>query len=279
MKLSVLMPAFEEERTIGVAAERVASCNLGHLGVEVELVICDDGSTDGTAAEVRRLQRSHSNIKLVSLPENRGKGSAIRAALEYATGEYILIQDADLEYGVESYSAMLDAVQRGAEVVYGSRFLGKRFPDGMRRANFLANKILTWLSNALFSCGITDEATCLKLFRADLIRALQLKCQRFEFCPEVTAKLGLLRVPIVEVPVRYSGRDLSEGKKVRWTDGIQAAIVLLSHRYLWLRSGRNVTIGGMSRPTRPALDGFGHSTPARNAPLHPSTVPYHPPAE
>src|SRR5262249_7283926 len=128
------------------------------------------------------------------------------------------------------YPAMLRAVKDGAEVVYGSRFLRRRRPTGMRAANYLANRILTLSANLLYGHHITDEATCFKILRTDILRGLDLECERFEFCPEVTAKLGKKKIPIVEVPIEYQARDVLDGKKVRWTDGFEAIWVLIKHR-------------------------------------------------
>lgn len=153
---------------------------------------------------------------------NRGKGAAIRTALQLATGNHCIVQDADLEYDVRDYVPMLEAVRGGADVVFGSRFLVTPRPAGMRRVNWLANRLLTAVANSLFGPQLTDEATCLKLLPTALLRSLKLVCNGFDFCPEVTAQLGLRRVPIVEVPVSYVARSVSEGKKIRWTDGVRA---------------------------------------------------------
>jgi dolichol-phosphate mannosyltransferase len=230
MRLSILIPAYHEERTIAQVLERVVSAETEALGFDKEIIVCDDGSKDATASEIQRIAASHPAIKLVQHPRNRGKGAAIRTALTHATGDYVLIQDADLEYDVSDYPPMLAAVNDGAQVVYGSRFLRKRYPEGMKTANFLANKILTTTANVLYGHKITDEATCFKVFRTDILRGLGLTCERFEFCPEVTAKLGKARVKITEVPVGYSARNVVDGKKVRWTDGVEAMWVLLRER-------------------------------------------------
>ncbi|MSP17388.1 MAG: glycosyltransferase family 2 protein [Myxococcales bacterium] len=230
MRLSILIPAYHEERTIAEVLRRVASVDTLAHGFAKEIIVCDDGSTDGTAAEVERIAADLGGIRLVRHPQNRGKGAAIRTALEHATGDYVLIQDADLEYEVTDYPAMLEAVRAGAEVVYGSRFLLRRRPTGMALPNLAANRILTLAANVLYGHRITDEATCFKVLRTELIRSLGLTCERFEFCPEVTAKLGLRKVKIVEVPIEYRARDASAGKKVRWTDGFEALWVLVRHR-------------------------------------------------
>jgi glycosyltransferase involved in cell wall biosynthesis len=230
MRLSILIPAYHEERTIAEVLRRVSSVDTESLGFEKEIIVCDDGSSDGTAREIARMAAEKTGIVLVSHPQNRGKGAAIRTALEHATGDYVLIQDADLEYEVSDYPALLEAVRQGADVVYGSRFLTRRWPEGMRLANYVANRMLTTTANVLYGHDITDEATCFKIFRTDLLRSLSLTCERFEFCPEVTAKLGRRKIRIVEVPIAYQARSVLDGKKVSWTDGVQAMWVLLKER-------------------------------------------------
>jgi glycosyltransferase involved in cell wall biosynthesis len=230
MRLSILIPAYHEQATIAEVLRRVSQVNVEPLGFEKEIIVCDDGSRDQTSAEIARVANELGGIRLVCHPANRGKGAAIRTALQHATGDYVLIQDADLEYDVADYPAMLKAVRQGADVVYGSRFMTAAYPSGMQVANFMANKILTITSNLLYGHDITDEATCFKVIRTDLLKGLNLTCQRFEFCPEVTAKLGLRKIRIVEVPIAYRARDSAAGKKVRWTDGVQAFWVLVRHR-------------------------------------------------
>jgi dolichol-phosphate mannosyltransferase len=231
VRLSILIPAYHEERTIAEVLEKVASVDTQALGFDKEIIVCDDGSRDGTSQEIERIQARVPSLKLIRHPANRGKGAAIRTALEHATGDYVLIQDADLEYEVSDYPVILEAVRRGADVVYGSRFLKRRLPEGMHPANFLANKILTTTANLLYGHGITDEATCFKVIRTELLRSLDLECERFEFCPEVTAKLGRRKIEIVEVPISYRARDVQSGKKVRWTDGFEAMWVLVKFRF------------------------------------------------
>ena len=217
MLLSVIIPAYQEERTIPEVLRRVAAIDIESLGFGKEILVCDDGSTDGTCAAVEQVAAEDSRIRLVRHSENRGKGAAIRTALAEAAGDYCLIQDADLEYEVSDYPALLEPLTRGARVVYGSRFRARRRPQGMRTANFVANRILTTTANLLYGLSITDEATCFKVFETELLRSLELECNGFEFCPEVTAKLGNRRIEIVEVPIAYRARNIAEGKKVRWT--------------------------------------------------------------
>ena len=228
--LSILIPAYQEERTIGEVLRLVSAIDTESSGYDREMLVCDDGSSDGTVSVVEERMAADPRVRLVRHAKNRGKGAAIRTALADARGEYALIQDADLEYEVSDYPALLAAVNAGADVVYGSRFLTADRPDGMRFANYLANRILTTSANWLYGLSITDEATCFKVFRTDLLRDLDLRCEGFEFCPEVTAKLGKRKVAIAEVPIHYRARNIAEGKKVRWTDGVEALWVLVAHR-------------------------------------------------
>ena len=228
--LSILIPAYQEERTIGEVLRQVVAIDTEPAGFGKEILVCDDGSTDGTVDVVRERMADDERIRLVRHEKNRGKGAAIRTALADARGHYVLIQDADLEYEVTDYPALLCEVNRGADVVYGSRFRNGTRPDGMRAANYAANRILTASANLLYGLSITDEATCFKVFRADLLRSLDLECEGFEFCPEVTAKLGRRGISIAEVPIHYRARNIAEGKKVRWTDGFEAMWVLVKHR-------------------------------------------------
>jgi dolichol-phosphate mannosyltransferase len=233
VKLSILIPAYQEEETIAGVVRRVRAVELA--GIDKEIIVCDDGSSDEAAREIGRGAENDPRVKIVRHAKNRGKGAAIRTALAVATGEVCLVQDADLEYSVDDYCLLLEPMIAGAEAVYGSRFMARRWPQGMHLANFVANKVLTATANILYRHGITDEATCFKAFKTDLLRALDLACDRFDFCPEVTAKLGLRGVRIVEVPVHYTARDASAGKKVRWTDGVIAMATLLKYRWTGLR--------------------------------------------
>jgi len=230
MLLSILIPAYQEEATITEILRRVAAIDTESLGFDKEVVVCDDGSSDRTAELAGAVAAADPRVRVVRHEQNQGKGAAIRTALAAARGDYVLIQDADLEYEVSDYPALLGAVKDGAEVVYGSRFLANPRPTGMRTANFVANRMLTVTANLLYGLAITDEATCFKLFRTELLRELDLTCTGFEFCPEVTAKLGRRKVPIVEVPIAYTARAIEDGKKVRWTDGVEAMWVLVRHR-------------------------------------------------
>lgn len=230
MLLSILIPAYCEERTIGEVLRQVAAIDTESIGFEKEIIVCDDGSTDNTIAEVEKIMADEPRIHLVQHVKNRGKGAAIRTALETAEGDYCLIQDADLEYEVSDYPALLDEVNRGALVVYGSRFLEKRWPEGMKLPNYVANRMLAHTANLLYGLQLTDEATCFKVVETALLRSLDLECEGFEFCPEVTAKLGKRKIEIREVPIQYQARAVADGKKIHWTDGFEAIWVLLKQR-------------------------------------------------
>jgi dolichol-phosphate mannosyltransferase len=230
MQLSILIPAYQEEATIAEILTRVAAVDTESLGFEKQIVVCDDGSKDRTAELAAEVAAKDKRVVLVRHEQNQGKGAAIRTALAAATGEYCLVQDADLEYDVNDYPALLKEVKKGARVVYGSRFMANPRPTGMRMANFFANRMLSITANLLYGMAISDEATCFKLFETKLLRELDLQCTGFEFCPEVTAKVGRRKIPIVEVPIAYTARAIAEGKKVRWTDGVEAMWVLMKHR-------------------------------------------------
>lgn len=221
MKLSVIVPAYNELDTIEESIARVKRINL-----DMEIIVVDDCSTDGTRQVLQRIP----DIKLILHERNMGKGMAIRTALEHVTGDVVIIHDADLEYDPEDFYAMVEPIASGkADVVYGSRFLSGR-PRMMRPVNFIANKMLTYAANLLFGARITDEATCYKAFRGDLIKGLDLTCRRFEFCPEVTAKLRRRGVRIMEVPVAYTARTAELGKKISWWDGVVALWTLIKFR-------------------------------------------------
>lgn len=238
MKLSVLIPAFNERDTIEETLRRVAQAPI-----EKEIIVIDDCSTDGTREILRRIAGNHSHsdgdspgegtppIRLVLHEHNMGKGMALRTGLEHATGEVVIIQDADLEYDPSDYPAMIAPILEGkADVVYGSRFTRSR--PRMRLPNYIANRVLAASASVLFRARITDEATCYKAFRTELIKSIPLTCRRFEFCPEVTAKVLRRGIRILEVPIRYEARTTEQGKKIGWWDGIVALWTLIKYRFL-----------------------------------------------
>lgn len=222
MKLTVLIPAYNELDTIEATIERVRNSP-----VDKEIIAIDDCSTDGTRELLARIP----GIRLVLHERNMGKGMAIRTGLMHASGDIVIIQDADLEYDPADFPAMIEPIVSGeADVVYGSRFLSAR--PKMRLPNYVANRVLAVAASILFRARITDEATCYKAFRADLIKAIPLTCRRFEFCPEVTAKILRRGIRIKEVPIRYEARTVAEGKKIGWWDGVVALWTLVKYRLI-----------------------------------------------
>lgn len=222
MKLTVIMPVYNEVNTIREALSQVQAVNL-----EKEIIIVDDCSSDGTREILSQI--ADDKVKVIYHAQNLGKGSAIRTALKYVTGDIIIIQDGDLEYDPADYYQLIEPIVKGqASVVYGSRFLGKI--AGMHFLNYIANKILALTASLLFCAWITDEGTCYKVFKADVLKSLDLKCTGFDFCPEVTAKVRKKGYKIVEVPISYHGRSAGEGKKIRWRDGLKAFLALIKYR-------------------------------------------------
>ena len=234
--VSVIVPVYNEVAHVDELLRAIHASP-----VKKEIIIVDDGSTDGTREKLRVMPLANNNdVTVVFHEENCGKGAAIRTALQYARGEYVLIQDSDLEYDPQDYPALLRPLeQREANVVYGVR------PDRPERGLrfFLGAKLLTHLANLLYGAGIHDEATCYKVFRRSLIAQISLECHRFEFCPEVTAKLCRMGEKIAEVPIAYAPRSAGEGKKIRHADGWLAIWTLLRYRFTrrarWTRSGRD----------------------------------------
>lgn len=239
MKISIVIPVYNEFNSLPQVLQRVKDAPIP-AGWEKEIIIVDDGSTDGTTELID--QHEDSSLMLIHHSVvNFGKGAAIRIGLAKATGEIILIQDGDLEYDPNDYLKVLEPIVSGqATVVYGSRFMDN--PKGMKWANWLANKILTGTSNVLYRMRITDEATAYKAFRSDVIKSIKLRCLRFEFCPEVTAKVRRTGHVIYEVPISYNARGIAEGKKIRWQDGVQALWTLIKYRFVPLRSFVPVTL-------------------------------------
>lgn len=229
MKLSIIIPVYNERQTIGEVIERVCSVDLGDI--EREIVVADDGSTDGTAEIIERQRELHPFIiKVHTSLINLGKGAAIRFGLEYATGDVILIQDADLELNPQEYTRLLEPIlYQGAQVVYGSRFLNR--PSNIPMRTVLANRFLTALTNLLYGSHLTDMETAYKVFTRQAIRSIRLRCVGFDIEPELTAKFLLAGYRIYEVPISYNPRTEDEGKKIRWIDGVEAVYTLLKCRF------------------------------------------------
>ena len=230
VKLSIVMPVFNERETVEEIVRRVLAVEIP---LEKELVIVDDGSTDGTAQVLERLGETlrGRGVRVIRHPRNRGKGAAVRTAVSATTGDFVIIQDADLEYDPNDYRAMLTPLLDGrADVVFGSRFLG-----GPHRVlyfwHYVGNKLITFLANAVYNINLTDMETCYKAFRGEVIRRLRLKSNRFGIEPELTAKVCKRKLRIYEVPISYSGRSYEEGKKITWRDGLKAIATILRFRF------------------------------------------------
>ncbi len=226
MKLSVIIPIYNERATLEEIIKRVRAVDP----VDKEIILVDDGSFDGTEKILDNLEEN-ANLKILRHSHNRGKGAAIITGLTLAQGDITLIQDADLEYDPREYPQLLEPFEKGpaVQVVYGSRIL-----KGNARSSFAfywGGRMLSFITNFLYNSRVTDEPTGYKAFRTELLKQLKLESSGFEFCPEVTAKILLRKIPIHEVPISYSPRSWVEGKKIHWTDGLRAIKVLLKYRF------------------------------------------------
>lgn len=225
MNISVIMPVYNEIVTIRTILDRVLATGLVH-----EIVVVDDGSTDGTREFLRDL--AEDKVRVIFHEKNMGKGAAVRSGITNATGEVIIIQDADLEYDPRDYPELIRPIQEGiTDVVYGSRFLG-----GARRSlyfwNMVANKLLTFLTNILYNNILSDMETGYKVFRKEIVKDIPLHARRFEFEPEFTAKILKRKIHIYEVPIRFNPREYSEGKKIRLWDAFEALWALFKYRFV-----------------------------------------------
>ncbi|MBK8137570.1 MAG: glycosyltransferase family 2 protein [Chloroflexi bacterium] len=228
LKLTVIIPCYNEVKTVEKVLERVL-----HVELADEIIIVDDGSTDGTRDVLRGIEaKANPIVRVVYHDHNQGKGAAVVTGFREATGEVLLIQDADFEYDPRDYPILLRPIEEGVSpVVYGSRFLG-----GPRKAmnfwNMVANKLLTLATNVLYNAILSDMETCYKVFRADVVKTMTIRARGFEFEPEVTAKVLKKRIRIYEVPISYNGREWDEGKKIKWTDAPKALWTLVKYRFV-----------------------------------------------
>ena len=231
-KISVVIPVYNEKNTLLEILRRVKEVNIPK-----EIILVDDFSTDGTRDVLKQINEE--NIKVIFQPRNFGKGFALRTGFKQVTGDIVIIQDADLEYDPNDYYNLIQPIINGkADIVYGTRFPRKKGHPSIVRPYFslinpfyFANKILTLMTNFLYRTNITDEPTCYKVFKTEILRDINLKCMRFEFCPEVTAKVRKKGYKIHEVPIEYNPRSIKEGKKINWKDGIEAIWTLIKYRF------------------------------------------------
>ena len=231
MKLSIIIPAYNEEKTIGEVLDKIRRVELGE--VEKEIIVVDDGSRDKTV-EIAE----NKDVKVIKHAKNIGKGGAIKTGINRATGNIILIQDADLEYEPNEYGNLIKPIMEGkTKVVYGSRILWQRQRKEVLEKKhsyssfYLGGRILTVIANLLYNIKITDEPTCYKVFDAEVLKSLNLKCKRFEFCPEVTAKVAKRGYKILEIPTPYYPRTFEEGKKIKFKDGLEAVWTLVKYKF------------------------------------------------
>jgi glycosyltransferase involved in cell wall biosynthesis len=225
MKLSVVMPVYNERATLREVVRKVLA-----VPMEIELICVDDGSRDGSREILGELQTTYPQIVTIFQPQNMGKGAALRRGIQEATGDFVIIQDADLEYDPAEYSLMIEPLVRGkADVVYGSRFQGGGAHRVLYFWHSVGNRLLTLLSNCLTNINLSDMETCYKAFRRDVIQAIPIEENRFGFEPEITVKVARRKLRIYEVGISYSGRTYEEGKKIGWKDGVRALYCLLKY--------------------------------------------------
>jgi glycosyltransferase involved in cell wall biosynthesis len=223
--LSVIMPVFNERSTVAEIIRRMRAVDLP---VTLQVIVVDDGSSDGSDKVLRAVEDS--TVRVISHKQNRGKGAAIRTGMEVATGDLLLIQDADLEYDPDDWPRLLDPILKGkARVVYGSRFTGER--KNMMPLHWFGNRLLSLVTNMLYSSTLSDMETCYKLFDSQVLEGLTIVSNRFDFEPEITAKILRRGHRIYEVPISYAGREPDEGKKITWRDGFGAMRALVKFRF------------------------------------------------
>lgn len=235
MKLSVLMPVYNEKKTLAEIVSRVLKQRINGIAA-LELVIIDDASTDGSTEIIEQLADTYQQIKPIFQKQNWGKGAAIREAIEVASGDIAIIQDADLEYDPNDFQLVLTPILQGdADVVYGSRFMTKGNRRNLYSKHVLGNRFLTYLSNRFTKLNLTDMETCYKAFHLQTLKTIPLRSNRFGIEPEITAKIAKRKLRFREVPISYHARTYAEGKKIKWKDGVAAIYIILKY---WLIDDR-----------------------------------------
>ena len=228
MKLSIVIPVYNEVKTLEELLKRVLAVDLGKL--EREIILVDDASSDGSADLIKELAEKPQGIKTHYHKENQGKGASLRDGFRETTGDYVIVQDADLEYDPNEYLKLLRELEEDkVDVVYGSRFSGNY--EDMTNLHYFGNKSLTMLTNLLYGVLLTDMETCYKLLPGKFVREIEIESDRFDFEPEITAKILKSGMRIKEVPITYKGRSFSEGKKITWKDGLIAFWTLIKYRF------------------------------------------------
>ena len=229
MLLSIVIPVYNEVATL---EKLIAAVKAVEIPLDREIILIDDGSRDGTRDLLKRLDAEDAELKVILHDVNQGKGAALRTGFDVATGDIILIQDADLEYDPKEYPQLLAPILNGhADVVFGSRFLGGGAHRVVYYWHYLGNKFLTMLSNMMTNLNLTDMEVCYKLFKKEVIKGIEIKENRFGFEPEITAKVAKGRWVIYEVPISYYGRSYEEGKKITWRDGVRALYCIIKYRF------------------------------------------------
>ena len=229
MKLSVVIPVYNEVKTLEQLLDSVRAVDTG---LDREIIMVDDGSTDGTRDLLPTLEAKHDDVVVHLHQQNQGKGAALRTGFEKATGDIILVQDADLEYDPKEYPNLISPILSGhADVVFGSRFLGGGPHRVVYYWHYLGNRFLTTLSNMMTNMNLTDMEVCYKVFKKEVLADIDIKENRFGFEPEITAKVAKKNWVIYEVPIAYYGRSYEEGKKITWKDGVRAIVCILKYRF------------------------------------------------
>lgn len=227
MKLSVVLPVYNEKNTI----EQIIAGVKAVPSIDKEIILVDDASKDGTTEILKKIQTEQPDLKIIFKEKNAGKGAALRDGFKLTTGDYVIVQDADMEYDPQDYTKLIRALEeQKVQVVYGSRFSGN-YKD-MSSLHYFGNKLLTLFTNILYGVMLTDMETCYKLLPGDFARKIVIKSDRFNFEPEITAKILKSKMRIAEVPITYKGRSFSEGKKITWRDGLSALWSLLKYRFV-----------------------------------------------